>query len=326
MAITTFLDPTQLPVQLQDQVTFDANMALFMQYLPIFGAQVNSTAANLNAIAAGGAYAIPYTFSTTTTDADPGNGNLRLDNATQGSATTIRADALGSDTKDWSALIDSLQASTSVVKATAKLTKIGDASKWIVFNISSIANPGGYRNIACVVVATSGTNPFTNGDGLILQLQRTGDAGVFSYTLYVRDEKTAGTAGGTATGASWNTRTLNTVKVNTITGASLSSNTATLPVGTYDFEASAPGSQCNGHQLRLLLNGSTFDIGPSEYDGIGNSGVQTRAFIRGQFTCAANSTVQLQHYMVLPQNTNALGCAAGVTTEVYAELWLKKVA
>jgi len=37
----------------------------------------------------GGATTISYTFDTTTTDADPGGGKLRLNNATQNTATTI---------------------------------------------------------------------------------------------------------------------------------------------------------------------------------------------------------------------------------------------
>ena len=60
--------------------------------------------------APGGGITIQYTFSTTTTDADPGNGNLRLSNATQNAATTIRTDLLDSGGMDWTSVLDTLDA------------------------------------------------------------------------------------------------------------------------------------------------------------------------------------------------------------------------
>ena len=60
--------------------------------------------------------------------------------------------------------------------------------------------------------------------------------GIFeSQLLHVRDEKASGTDGGTSANGIVD-RDLNTVKVNEITGASLSSNQITLPSGTYYVE------------------------------------------------------------------------------------------
>src|ERR1044072_2855169 len=49
----------------------------------------------------GGGIAIEYVFDTTTADADPGNGKLRLDNATQNTATAIRTDLLDNNGATW---------------------------------------------------------------------------------------------------------------------------------------------------------------------------------------------------------------------------------
>ena len=74
-----------------------------------------------------------------------------------------------------------------------------------------------------------------------------------SALLEVVHEETSGTSGGTATSGSFQTRTLNTVKTNEITGASLSSNQITLPSGTYFCDAVAPCYSINHHKS-LLYN------------------------------------------------------------------------
>jgi hypothetical protein len=68
MAITTLLDPALLPARTMDQDTFNAAMAYLMTNLPTWGAQTNAIQSNLNSIAAGGAYALPYTFSSSASE------------------------------------------------------------------------------------------------------------------------------------------------------------------------------------------------------------------------------------------------------------------
>lgn len=125
----------------------------------------------------GGAIAIPYTFSTTTTDADPGNGKLRLSNATQDAATVIRADLLASDGTDWSAVLATLADSTNTVKGHIRLFKTDDPTKWLVFTVSALASPSGYNNITVANVAGSTASPFADTDAITLAFTRAGDAG-----------------------------------------------------------------------------------------------------------------------------------------------------
>lgn len=126
---------------------------------------------------AGGGVSIPYTFSTTTTDSDPGNGNLRLSNATQTSATVIRTDLLSSDGTDWSAILATLADSTNTIKGHIRLFKTSDPTKWLVFSVSSLASPSGYKNITVVNVAGSASSPFANSDAITLEFTRAGDVG-----------------------------------------------------------------------------------------------------------------------------------------------------
>jgi hypothetical protein len=127
--------------------------------------------------AAGGAVSIGYTFSTTTTDADPGSGKLRLDNATQNSATVIRANLQDSNAADWTSVLSTFADSTNTIKGQIRLVKTSDPTKWLLFNVSSLANPTGYRNVTVAEIGGSGANPFVDGDVISLYFDRAGDAG-----------------------------------------------------------------------------------------------------------------------------------------------------
>jgi len=145
--------------------------------------------------------------------------------------------------------------------------------------------------------------------------------------LHVRDEKAANTEGGTFTGGLvFRTRTLNTVKTNQITGASLSSNQITLPAGTYDIIASAPHVNVNQNRLRLRnITDSTNDVfGPNDYSATGGG----MARLEGRFTIAGEKVFELQHTCNNTQNGDGFGIATNSDSmlEVYAEVRIWKVA
>lgn len=176
MTITVLLDPAQMPDQSQDQLDFDNKMSGFMRDLPIWGAQVNESTAALNALSAGGAYALPYIFDTATADADPGAGKLRLSSATQSASTVMRLD-LTAGGQDYTTLIDTMDGSTSTIKGSIRLVKQGDLSKWMTFDVTARAASVGYRNLTVACTGGSSANPFAAGDALVLFFQRNGDRG-----------------------------------------------------------------------------------------------------------------------------------------------------
>jgi hypothetical protein len=140
--------------------------------------QINAAIANLNTIAAGGAYAIPYVFDSTTADADPTAGLLRLSSATQNASTVMRLDLLGAGGIDWTSVLDTFDASSSAVKGQLRLAKMGDATKFLTFNVTARAAPTGYRNMTVVNTGGSSASPFIAGDAVMLFFTRTGDMGV----------------------------------------------------------------------------------------------------------------------------------------------------
>jgi hypothetical protein len=178
--ITVMLDIEKMPNQSQQQPIFDANIEKVFSDLPTFAAQINATSAGMNAIAAGGGISLAYTFSTSTADADPGPNTLRLSSATQNAATVMRVD-LTSGSVDVTAILNSLGDSTSVIKGQVKLIKQTDPSKWLVFHLTSILSPAGYRNFTVVNAGSSAASPFANGDAVLLMFTRTGDKGDLGF-------------------------------------------------------------------------------------------------------------------------------------------------
>lgn len=140
--------------------------------------------------------------------------------------------------------------------------------------------------------------------------------------LQVRDEKTTGSSGGDSLAGSYQIRTLNTVKTNTIPSASLSSNIITLPAGTYDFLIYAPaGNGVASHRLKLTnVTDSSFIFGVSERAG---STGTTKAMLSGRLTITSAKNFQVEHYT---QSSAASGLGSPVNDgqiEVYtsAEFW-----
>ena len=155
-----------------------------------------------------------------------------------------------------------------------------------------------------------------------------GSAGVFgSALLEVVHEETSGTSGGTATSGSFQTRTLNTVKTNEITGASLSSNQITLPSGTYFCDAVAPCYSVSYHKS-LLYNVTDatevlFGTNSMAHQTYGNV---TDSHIYGRFTISASKVFEIRTRVQTSRSTNGFGLAHtyGVT-EKFSSVKIWKV-
>lgn len=169
--------PPTAPQPTDTATVFDARAYALAAWYATNVSELNALLATMTALAAGGAVSLQYIFSTTTTDSDPGAGKLRLDNATQNAATTIRADLAdnaGSDLTNFLALLDD---STSTNKGLLTLRHATDATKWLSFKVASVASPSGYRNITVTNPFGSSATAFANGDALLFDFTPTGDKG-----------------------------------------------------------------------------------------------------------------------------------------------------
>jgi len=146
--------------------------------------------------------------------------------------------------------------------------------------------------------------------------------------LHIQDQKTTGTDGGTSAATTWNTRDLNTVVTNEISGASLSSNQITLPAGTYYIEASGPATRSQGTQLRLynITDASTELLGQSAYSGSGDN-TNVHSLMCGRFTIADAKVFEVDQYTITTVGTLGLGTASDSgSTEIYTDVKIWKVA
>jgi hypothetical protein len=118
----------------------------------------------------GGPVTLPYTFSTTTADADPGNGIIRLNNADVTAATQAYIDLLGSDGATYTTLIDSFDdLAQASVKGWLTLVKRSDPTAFVIYRVTVWTTATGYRKLTLVHVASSGTTPFADTDPLLLK-------------------------------------------------------------------------------------------------------------------------------------------------------------
>ena len=124
--------------------------------------------------------AMSYTFSGATADADPGNGGIRLNNASSTAATTIfidNVDALSS--ADMTSFISLLSGgnSPSGVLGTVTLRKATFPEVFAQYSVTALTNASGYQKLTVANKGASGAAPFTSGDSLLVDIALTGDKG-----------------------------------------------------------------------------------------------------------------------------------------------------
>ena len=123
----------------------------------------------------------PYTFSTTTTDADPGSGILRFNNATPSSVTELYIDDTNADSVSVTAWLDALDDSTNTAhKGVLRVVKKTDSSKFADFQIVSVADSTGYRTVTVTYIV--GNSTFANTDNLFITFSRSGNVGAQGST------------------------------------------------------------------------------------------------------------------------------------------------
>jgi hypothetical protein len=122
---------------------------------------------------------LQYTFSTTTTDSDPGSGNVRLNNATQNAATEIYIDDEDSDGTNVSGVIALLAGGNnpSSVLGYVTIRKEFAPENFITMKITTLTSASGYTKLVGTVEASSSATPFSDTDNLYFSIDVSGDKG-----------------------------------------------------------------------------------------------------------------------------------------------------
>lgn len=145
--------------------------------------------------------------------------------------------------------------------------------------------------------------------------------------LIVQDVQASGVASGTFTAGDWRVRALNTVALNEISGASLSSNQIYLQAGEYRCRAFAAAWRAGKNKLLVrdviasanLLIGMNWECGTTDDTSI-------VANVSGQFTLSSASLVELWHRCDNTSATTGFGVRATLgVSEIYAQVELEKI-
>ena len=123
--------------------------------------------------------AVPMAFSTTTTDSDPGGGNVRLNNATQNAATAFYIDDADSNAAAIATFVQSLSAGNapSATLGFVTLRKQYAPEVFATYKVTAVVNATGYTKLTVANLAASTTNPFSDADAVLLSIDLAGDKG-----------------------------------------------------------------------------------------------------------------------------------------------------
>lgn len=137
--------------------------------------------------------------------------------------------------------------------------------------------------------------------------------------IVITYEVASGSSGGTFTSGSWQTRPLNTERVDTGGHASVASNQISLAAGTYRVRWFASVFAVNGSVSKLYNVTDTADLVVGTPDFSVAGAVPTHSHGEGRFTIAGTKTIELQHRCTSTRATDGMGTDASTTaTNVFA--------
>lgn len=168
------------------------------------------------------------------------------------------------------------------------------------------------------------------GAGTVAALLLTQNA-VKASTAVFADHKAQNTGGGNFASGAWRVRDLNTEVSDADSIVTIASNLFKPIAGTYFIIARAPcfHDQLTQHQARLINSTQSSAVvltGSSAHFYATTGGNQSDAWVAGVFTANGTDEYAIDHRCVPAANTPTFGKAANLTTEVYTQVTLIKIA
>jgi hypothetical protein len=127
-----------------------------------------------------GGASFDYTFSTNTSNSDPGAGHLKFNNAMLPLASALYIDDVDDAGNDVQSFLRTIDDSTSSIKGHFKIYNKTDSADFAIFTINSVVENTGYFTVSCANVA--GSTSFSNSEDVVITFARTGDIGAQGAT------------------------------------------------------------------------------------------------------------------------------------------------
>jgi hypothetical protein len=168
---------------------------------------------------------------------------------------------------------------------------------------------------------------YLNGVSTAIQTQINNINTTNSYAL-LQNRQNQNTSGGTATTGSWGIIPLNTEQEDTDNIVDVSALPAfSLGAGTYLFNGYCPFYNCNGGQSRLynVTDASVVTLG-----SVGMTGAVSNVSSNSVFICtltiSGTKQFRVEYSVGATRNTDGLGAAGNLGVEVFAQLFITKLA
>lgn len=299
----------------------------------VFPSEVNALVANLNSIAAGGAYAFPYTWKLYDNVNTPTGGLMAIQDAsyTAAGAPHLYLDYRDAAGREVLAALSEMDDSTSAIRGKIRVISINNPSAYALYDVIGPSVDLAYgRAVRVQCTLSSAPNPFNyDGEAVMLYFQRTGDKGdtgvaaAYPYA-YFAEQYSSGTSG-PATGTNVVDRALNATLANNIPGLSLSGGAVTWPAGTYEVRAISLVAGNAGTRNQAIIYNVTDGVpliaGTSDSNG-GNNNIISHA--SGRFVIASPKTIKLRTWIGNVASTFGNPAGSGYA-ETYASLEIWKI-
>ena len=142
---------------------------------------------------------LAFTWSNSTSDADPGNGKVAFNNATVASVSVIYVDNQEDNGVSISSFVQSWDdVSNSTARGMLLITKEGTSSTYALFKVTGITVASGYDKVAVTHVASNGT--FSNSDGITVDFSYSGADATGLGSIASQAANSVSISGGSITG------------------------------------------------------------------------------------------------------------------------------
>lgn len=111
---------------------------------------------------------LAYYFATATGAADPTAGRIRLNQATQNTATIIRVSESNARLQSVQPWLDVMSGGPTTPLGTVTLLDAINPSRFLRFDLNSMTDQGAYWDLGVTIVESSDASPFTDGEAVTL--------------------------------------------------------------------------------------------------------------------------------------------------------------